>query len=232
MGEKSGKLSIKQWAEADRPREKLLEKGRNALSDAELIAILLGSGTKELSAVELAQKILHQSNNDLNKLGKLSIKELMQHKGIGLAKAITIAAALELGRRRKESEGPQKTVINNSKDAYEFISPYLHDLHHEEFWAIYLSRNNTVIHHAKIGQGGISATVADIRIILKFAIENLASGIIICHNHPSGNLNPSNNDISLTQKLKEAARLMDINLIDHIIYTENQYFSFSDKSML
>lgn len=232
MSEKSSKLSIKQWAEADRPREKLLEKGRSALSDAELIAILLGSGTKELTAVELAQKILHHSNNDLNKLGKLSIKDLMQHKGVGLAKAITIAAALELGRRRKEIDSKQKFIINNSKDAYDFISPYLHDLQHEEFWAIYLSRNNTVIHHTKVGQGGISATVADIRIILKLAIENLASGIIICHNHPSGNINPSNSDISLTQKLKEAARLIDINLIDHIIYTENQYFSFSDKSML
>lgn len=228
----SDKLSIKNWAEADRPREKLLEKGRQALSDAELIAILIGSGTKELTAVELAKKILYQTGNDLNKLGKLSIKELMQHKGIGEAKAITIVAALELGRRRKESEKKQQTIIKSSKDAYEFISPYLSDLHHEEFWAIYLSRNNTIIYQLKIGQGGISATIADIRIILKTAIENLASGIIICHNHPSGNITPSENDITLTQKIKEAAKLMDINLIDHIIFTDKSYFSFADEAKL
>jgi DNA repair protein RadC len=230
--EKSGKLSIKNWAEADRPREKLLEKGRQTLSDAELIAILLGSGTKELSAVELAKKILHQTGNDLNKLGKLSIKELMQHKGIGEAKAITIAAALELGRRRKDTDSKQQAVIKSSKEAYEFISPYLSDLHHEEFWAIYLSRNNTVIYQSKIGQGGINATIADIRIILKTAIEHLASGIIICHNHPSGNIKPSESDITLTQKIKEAAKLMDINLIDHIIFTDKSYFSFADEAKL
>jgi DNA repair protein RadC len=230
--EKSGKLSIKNWAEADRPREKLLEKGRNALSDAELIAILLGSGTKDLTAVELAKKILHHVGNDLNKLGKLSIKELMQHKGVGKAKAITIAAALELGRRRKESESKQKTFIKSSKDAYEFISPFLSDLHHEEFWAIYLSRNNSIIHYAKIGQGGISATIADIRIILKTAIEQLASGIIICHNHPSGNIKPSESDISLTNRIKEAAKLLEINLLDHIIFTDKSYFSFADEAKL
>jgi DNA repair protein RadC len=230
--EKSGKLSIKNWAEADRPREKLLEKGRNALSDAELIAILLGSGTKDLTAVELAQNILHHVGNDLNKLGKLSIKELMQHKGVGKAKAITIAAALELGRRRKESESKQKTFIKSSKDAYEFISPFLSDLHHEEFWAIYLNRNNSIIHYAKIGQGGISATIADIRIILKTAIEQLASGIIICHNHPSGNIKPSESDISLTNRIKEAAKLLEINLLDHIIFTDKSYFSFADEAKL
>jgi DNA repair protein RadC len=230
--EKSGKLSIKNWAEADRPREKLLEKGRNALSDAELIAILLGSGTKDLTAVELAQNILHHVGNDLNKLGKLSIKELMQHKGVGKAKAITIAAALELGRRRKESESKQKKFIKSSKDAYEFISPFLSDLHHEEFWAIYLNRNNSIIHYAKIGQGGISATIADIRIILKTAIEQLASGIIICHNHPSGNIKPSESDISLTNRIKEAAKLLEINLLDHIIFTDKSYFSFADEAKL
>lgn len=230
--EKTGKLSIKNWAEADRPREKLLEKGRNALSDAELIAILLGSGNKELTAVELAQKILHHADNDLNKLGKLSIKELMQHKGVGEAKAISIAAALELGRRRKETESKQKTVIKSSKDAYEFIAPFLSDLHHEEFWTIYLSRNNSVIYYAKIGQGGLNATIADIRIILKTAIEHLASGIIICHNHPSGNNKPSDTDKLLTQKIKEAAKLMDINLLDHIIFAENSYFSFADEAKL
>jgi DNA repair protein RadC len=230
--EKSGKLSIKNWAEADRPREKLLEKGRNALSDAELIAILLGSGTKDLTAVELAKNILHHVGNDLNKLGKLSIKELMQHKGVGKAKAITIAAALELGRRRKESESKQKKFIKSSKDAYEFISPFLSDLHHEEFWAIYLNRNNSIIHYAKIGQGGISATIADIRIILKTAIEQLASGIIICHNHPSGNIKPSESDISLTNRIKEAAKLLEINLLDHIIFTDKSYYSFADEAKL
>lgn len=230
--ENSGKLSIKKWAKADRPREKLLEKGKQALSDAELIAILLGSGTKELTAVELAQKILHHTGNDLNKLGKLSIKELMQHKGIGEAKAISIAAALELGRRRKETESQQKVIIKTSNDAYEYIAPFLSDLPHEEFWVIYLSRNNSVIYHSKIGQGGVSATIADIRIILKIAIEHLASGIIICHNHPSGNNNPSETDILLTQKIKDAAKLMDINLLDHIILTDNSYYSFADKSKL
>jgi DNA repair protein RadC len=226
------KLSIKNWAEADRPREKLLEKGRSALSDAELIAILLGSGTKDLTAVELAKKILHHVGNDLNKLGKLSIKELMQHKGVGQAKAITIAAALELGRRRKEYESKQKTYIKSSKDAYEFISPFLSDLQHEEFWAIYLCRNNSIIHYVKIGQGGISATIADIRIILKTAIEYLASSIIICHNHPSGNIKPSESDISLTNKIKEAAKLLDINVLDHIIFTDTSYYSFADEGKL
>ncbi|MFN4235601.1 MAG: RadC family protein [Bacteroidia bacterium] len=226
------KLSIKNWAEDDRPREKLLQKGRHALSDAELIAILIGSGSKNLSAVELAQKILHHSGNDLNKLGKLSIKDLMQHKGIGEAKAITIAAALELGRRRKESENSNTKIIKSSKDAYNFIAPFLKDLSHEEFWAIYLSRNNSILYFNKIGQGGLSATVADIRIILKTAIEHLASNIIICHNHPSGNKNPSKADIELTQKLKQAAGLMDINLIDHIIFTDNSYYSFAEESII
>lgn len=226
------KLSIKNWAEDDRPREKLLQKGRHALSDAELIAILIGSGSKNVSAVELAQNILHNSGNDLNKLGKLSIKDLMQHKGIGEAKAITIAAALELGRRRKDTENSNTKIIKSSKDAYNFIAPFLRDLSHEEFWAIYLSRNNTILYFNKIGQGGLSATVADIRIILKTAIEHLASNIIICHNHPSGNKNPSKADIELTQKLKQAAGLMDINLTDHIIFTDNSYYSFAEESII
>jgi DNA repair protein RadC len=226
------KLTIKNWAESDRPREKLIEKGRHSLSDAELIAILIGSGTKDLSAVELAKQILHKNQNDLNKLGKQSIKELMQNKGIGEAKAISIIAALELGIRRQSKDFENKIIIKNSSDAYNYIHTLMADLLHEEFWVFYLNRANAVIHKNKIGQGGVNATVVDIRIILKTAIEHLAVGIIVCHNHPSGNILPSNADKLLTKNLKEAALLMDIKLIDHIIYGQKKYFSFSDEGIL
>ncbi len=211
------KLNIKQWAEEDRPREKLLLKGKNALSDAELIAILIGSGNRNETAVELSKKILASVNNDLNQLAKLNLTDLMKFNGIGEAKAITIAAALELGRRRKESIEEKKIAINSSKIAYEVISDVLSDLPHEEFWVLYLNRKNEVIKKEHISKGGVTGTVADGKIIFKHAINHLASSIILCHNHPSGNLNPSEMDIKLTKKLKEIGQLMDTPVIDHII---------------
>lgn len=226
------KLNIKQWAEEDRPREKLLLKGKNALSDAELIAILIGSGNRTETAVELAKRILASINNDLNQLAKLSLTDLMQFKGIGEAKAISIAAALELGRRRKESLTEKNTTITSSKIAYEIISDVLSDLPHEEFWVLYLNRKNEVIKKEHISKGGVTGTVADAKIIFKTAINNLASAIILCHNHPSGNLTPSNEDIKLTKKLKEIGLLMDTPIIDHIIVGNNNYFSFADENLL
>lgn len=226
------KLNIKAWAEADRPREKLALKGKNALSDAELIAILIGSGNREESAVELSKKILAHINNDLNQLGKLSIKDLTKFNGIGEAKAISIIAALELGRRRKDSTTKEKTTIKSSKDAYLEIEGILSDLAHEEFWVIYLNRKNEVIKKENISKGGITGTIADSKIIFKHAIELLASGIILCHNHPSGSVNPSQADISLTKKMKEIGDLIDSPVLDHIIVGEKNYFSFADNSLI
>lgn len=226
------KLNIKSWAEEDRPREKLLLKGKNALSDAELIAILIGSGNRNETAVEVSKRILSCVNNDLNQLAKLSLTDLMQFKGIGEAKAISIAAALELGRRRKESITEKNTTITSSKIAYEIISDVLSDLPHEEFWVLYLNRKNEVIKKENISKGGVTGTVADGKIIFKTAINNLASAIILCHNHPSGNLKPSNEDIKLTKKLKEIGLLMDTPVIDHIIVGNNNYFSFADENLL
>jgi len=226
------KLNIKSWAEEDRPREKLLLKGKNALSDAELIAILIGSGNKNETAVELAKRILSSVNNDLNQLAKLSLTDLMQFKGIGEAKAISIASALELGRRRKESITEKSSKITSSKIAYEIISDVLSDLPHEEFWVLYLNRKNEVLKKEHISKGGVSGTVADGKIIFKNAVNHLASAIILCHNHPSGNLTPSNEDIKLTKKLKEIGVLMDTPVIDHIIVGNNNYFSFADENLL
>lgn len=226
------KLNIKQWAEEDRPREKLLLKGKNALSDAELIAILINSGNKTETAVELAKRILASVNNDLNQLAKLNITDLMQFNGIGEAKAISISAALELGRRRKDSIEEKKITINASKIAYEAISGVLSDLPHEEFWVLYLNRKNEVIRKENISKGGIVGTVADGKIIFKHAVNHLASAIILCHNHPSGNLKPSDADIKLTKKLKEIGQLMDTPVIDHIIVGNNNYFSFADENLL
>lgn len=226
------KLNIKAWAEEDRPREKLALKGKNTLSDAELIAILIGSGNKHDTAVELSKKILASINNDLNELGKLSINDLIQFNGIGEAKAISIIAALELGRRRKSSDVEKRTKVTSSKDAYNSISSVLSDLQHEEFWVIYLNRNNEIIKQENISKGGVSGTVADSKIIFKRAIETLASAIILSHNHPSGNLKPSNADIQLTKKLKEAGTMLDIPVLDHLIIGEKDYFSFADNSIL
>lgn len=226
------KLNIKQWAEEDRPREKLLLKGKNALSDAELIAILIGSGNKTETAVELSKKILASVNNDLNQLAKLNLTDLMQFNGIGEAKAISIAAALELGRRRKESTEEKKIKIGSSKNAYEAINDVLSDLPHEEFWVLYLNRKNEIIKRENISKGGVTGTVADGKIIFKNAVNLLASSVILCHNHPSGNLNPSEADIKLTKKMKEIGVIMETPVVDHIIVGNNNYFSFADENLL
>lgn len=226
------KLNIKQWAEEDRPREKLLLKGKNALSDAELIAILIGSGNRNETAVELSKKILASINNDLNQLAKLNLTDLMQFNGIGEAKAITIAAALELGRRRKESSEEKKIKIGSSKNAYEAINDVLSDLPHEEFWVLYLNRKNEIIKRENISKGGVTGTVADGKIIFKNAVNLLASSVILCHNHPSGNLKPSEADIKLTKKMKEIGVIMETPVVDHIIVGNNNYFSFADENLL
>lgn len=226
------KLNIKSWAEEDRPREKLLLKGKNTLSDAELIAILIGSGNKTETAVELSKKILASVNNDLNQLAKLNLVDLMKFNGIGEAKAISIAAALELGRRRKESTEEKKIKIDSSKNAYEAISDVLSDLPHEEFWVLYLNRKNEIIKRENISKGGVTGTVADGKIIFKNAVNLLASSVILCHNHPSGNLSPSQADIQLTKKMKEIGVIMDTPVIDHIIVGNNNYFSFADENLL
>lgn len=223
---------IKSWAEEDRPREKLMLKGKAALTDAELIAILMGSGTRELTAVDLAQLILKSVNHNLHELAKLSLKDLMKFKGIGEAKAISILAALELGRRRKESEVLKKERIACSKDAYEAIRPFLMDLPHEEFWILLLSRSNEVMKKIQISSGGVSGTVADPKLIFKAAVEHLASGIILVHNHPSGNLKPSQADIDLTKKISQGGRALDISILDHLIFTNMAYFSFADEGLI
>jgi len=231
MSEEGGK-SIKDWAVEDRPREKLMTHGIQSLSTSELIAILIGSGIKNQSAVELARKILGSAANDLDQLGRFSVSDFMKIKGIGKARAIAIVSALELGRRRKLSESADRLKIASSGDVYEILYQHLTDLSHEEFWILLLNRSNKIIEKRKISQGGISGTVTDIRMILKFAIEALASSIILCHNHPSGNLQPSEADIQITRKLKESSALMDINLLDHIIIAGKQYFSFADENLM
>jgi DNA repair protein RadC len=226
------KLSIKEWSVDDRPREKLLAKGISSLSDAELIAIIIGSGTREESAVELSKKILSTVKSNLNELGKLSVNELQKFKGIGEAKAIGITAALELGRRRKSAEVTERSKITSSQDVYELFHSILADLSHEEFWVLFLNRSNKILDKQKISQGGISGTVTDIRIILKFAIEKSASSVVLCHNHPSGNNKPSDADIAITQKIKDSGELMEISLLDHVIVTDGAYYSFADEGLL
>jgi len=223
---------IKSWAAEDRPREKLLLKGKSALSDAELIAILLGTGTTTLSAVDLAKQILQTSNYNLHELARISVKDLMKIKGIGEAKAITIAAALELGRRRKESEPDEKPRIASSADVFDNIKAELMDIPHEEFWVLLLNRANRITKKKQISLGGVAGTVADPKIIFKLALEELASGIILAHNHPSGNLTASLADIDLTKKLKEAGKLLDIQVLDHLIIAGKRYFSFADEGLL
>lgn len=228
----NSKLSIKDLSDDDKPREKLLLKGRNSLSDAELLAILIGSGSREESAIALCQRILNGTQNNLNQLAKLSVKDLMTYKGIGEAKAISIVAALELGRRRKSSEGIEQRAIQSSEQAYEEFRAVLEDLPHEEFWVLLLNRANKVISKQLVGRGGISSTSADVRIILKLALDHLASGIILGHNHPSGNLKPSQADKLLTNKVKEAAQLIDIKVLDHLIIGNNAYLSFMDEGVM
>jgi DNA repair protein RadC len=223
---------ILSWAEEDRPREKLMTKGKAVLTDAELIAILMGSGTRELTAVDLAKLILKSVDGSLHDLAKLGIKDLTKFKGVGEAKAISIIAALELGRRRKDSDVPKKEKIMSSADAYEVIRPYLMDLSYEQFWVLLLSRSNEVMRKEQISSGGVSGTVADPKMIFKVALEHLASGIILVHNHPSGNLKPSHADIDLTKKIKEGGKLLDLPILDHLIFTNEGYFSFADEGML
>lgn len=225
-------LNIRAWSPEDRPREKLLLKGTAALTEAELIAILIGSGTAKISAVELAKKILLQVNNNLNELARLTIKDLMKIKGIGEAKAITIVAALELGRRRKEQEPEEKPKINSSRDAFNLIKGDLMDLSHEEFWVLLLNRSNRVVKKKRVSEGGVAGTVADPKIIYRLALEELASGIIVAHNHPSGNLVASTSDVELTRKLKEAGKFLEIQLLDHLIIANNKYYSFADEGHL
>lgn len=227
------KLNIKDWAEEDRPREKMLLKGVSALSDAELLGILIGSGNKSETAVELSQRILHSVSNNLNTLGKLEIRDLIKDfKGIGEAKAITIVAALELGKRRKLSEALVSPQITSSKDVYDIFHPILADLKHEEVWVLFLNRANKVVENIQISKGGLTATVVDIRLIMKEGIQSLASAMVLCHNHPSGNTQPSDDDDQITKRLKEAGHIMDIRLLDHIIVCDNSYYSYMDTGRL
>ncbi len=224
--------TLRQLAEEDRPREKLQLKGRQSLSNAELIAILISSGNIKETAVELSQRILMEYNNDLNELGKLNVDNLIKFNGIGQAKAVSIIAALELGRRRQLFEAEKKSQIKNSADIFETIYPLIADLQHEEFWVLYLNKANRIIEKEKISAGGLSGTVVDVKIILKNALQKLASGIILVHNHPSGNLQPSDADISITKKLKDASKLLEISVLDHLIIGDKNYYSFSDNGIL
>lgn len=225
-------FSIKNWSEDDRPREKLLLKGRAALSDAELIAILIGSGNTEESAVDLSKRILAKAENNLNTLGKLTINQLTEFKGIGEAKAISIAAAMELGRRRRAEEAVKLNKITSSRDVFELMQPILGELPHEEFWILYLNNSNKITHKEQSSKGGITGTLVDVRLVLKRALEVGAIGIILVHNHPSGTLIASEPDKMLTRKLKTAAESLDIKVLDHIIITEKAYFSFADETIL
>lgn len=224
--------SIKHWAEDDRPREKLILKGKSVLSDAELLAIILGSGTRELSALELAKQLLRESENDLYRFSKLNLKELCKHKGIGEAKAVGIIAALELGRRRKETEKAKSIKITSSQMVYAHMQSYLLDLQHEEFYVLMLNRANELIRTEQISIGGLSGTVADGKVIFKKAIDYNAHGLILVHNHPSGQLVPSDNDKSLTKKMVEFGRYIDLPVLDHLIFTDNGYYSFADEGKL
>jgi len=232
MSEKSHAFSIKEWSQGDQPREKLLYKGKAALSDAELVAIIIGSGNKEESAVTLCRRILGSVNNNLGALGRLSIKQLMVFKGIGEAKAISIVAAMELGRRRREGEALIKKKISSSTSVFEFMQPILGDLPHEEFWIIYMNNSNKVIQRKQLSKGGITGTMVDVRLVLKNALELGATGLILVHNHPSGTLKPSEADKHLTQKLKLAGESLDIKVLDHLIVTAKAYFSFADEGIL
>ena len=232
MQEKPKSFSIKNWSDDDKPREKLVQKGRSVLSDAELIAILIGSGSREESAVELSKRILASVDNNLNELGRLSIKQLIKFKGIGEAKAVTIAAALEIGRRRRGEESLKIDKIGSSRDAFELLQPIISDLEHEEFWIIYLNNSNKVLHKAQLSKGGITGTLVDVRIIMRQALELGAVALILAHNHPSGTLKPSTADKQITQKIKFAGEALDIRVLDHLIVTQKTYLSFADDKLL
>ncbi len=223
---------IKSWAEDDRPREKLLTKSRKALSDTELLAIVVGSGTSDHSAVEISRTILGSVSNNLAELAKLSVPELMRFKGIGTAKASNITAVMELGRRRRLSEGLKKSIISCSRDAFEIMEPIIGDLSHEEFWLILLNRGHRIQRTVCISEGSVSGTVADPKKIFKLALENNASALILCHNHPSGQLRPSSNDQRITRKCKEAGLFLDLPVLDHLIVAGGHFFSFADEGMI
>ncbi|MCK8521646.1 DNA repair protein RadC [Aquimarina sp. D1M17] len=231
MNEVNPSFSIKEWSENDRPREKLIVKGKNALSDAELMAILIGSGNREESAVDLSKRILASVDHKINKLCKLSVKQLMSFKGIGEAKAIAIVAGLELGRRRNRDVAIE-SKITSSKDAYQIFNKYIGDLDHEEFWVLYLNNSNKVLQQKQISIGGKTGTLVDPKIVFRFALEYGASHLIIGHNHPSGVIKPSESDKKLTQKLKLAGESLDIKVLDHLIIGEKSYFSFADESLM
>lgn len=225
-------MPIKSWAEDDRPREKLLRKGKQVLSNAELVAILISSGSRKETAVDLSKRILQSVDNNLNELGKVTISTLMKFNGIGEAKAVSIAAALELGRRRQTTDPKEKPIITSSRDGFNVIAPLLVDLQHEEFWILMLNRANQVIRRENISTGGVAGTVVDAKIIFKRALDFSASYLILCHNHPSGNLRPSQADISVTKKLKEAGNVLDIKILDHLIVSDRGYFSFADEGIM
>lgn len=224
--------SIKTWAEDDRPREKLLAKGKGALSDAELVAILLGSGTRNESAVDVAKNILASVENNLDELARLTVTDLKKFKGIGEAKAISVITALELGRRQKASAARKTQKITTSRDVFDIMSPYLSDLSHEEFWVIYLSQSNKVLKRERISQGGITGTVADVRIIFKTALDLRATALVLIHNHPSGTRRPSHADETLTKKIVQGGNLLDIRVLDHVIVTDRDFYSFSDEGIM
>lgn len=222
---------ITNWSEDDKPREKLMLKGKSALSDAELIAILIGSGSRNESAVGLSKRIVATVDNNLNALGKLSIQQLMNFKGIGEAKAISIIAAMELGRRRRSEDAVELKKITSSKMIFEIMQPIIGELPHEEFWVLYLNNSNKILLKTQLGKGGITGTVVDVRLVFKTALEIGATGLILCHNHPSGTLIPSDADKQVTKKMKLAGQNLDIQVLDHIIVTENGFYSFNDEGI-
>ena len=232
MEDTSPNFSIKYWAEDDQPREKLMLKGKAVLSDAELIAILIGSGSRNESAVELSKCILKSVDNNLNALGKLSLQQLMNFKGIGEAKAVTIAAAMELGRRRRDENTVELKKITSSKAVFEIMQPLIGELPHEEFWILYLNNSNKVIYKTQLSKGGITGTVVDVRLAFKLALEHNATGIILVHNHPSGALQASEPDKQITRQMKLAGHSLSVNVLDHVIVTEKAYLSFADDGLL
>jgi len=229
---KKTNLPINQWKEDDRPREKMLSKGRESLSDAELVAILIGSGNHQESAVDLSKRILASVNNNLNELATLSISDLMKFKGVGEAKAISIITAITLGRRTQLETAMIKPIIKSSKSVFNIMQPIIGNLNHEEFWILFLNNSNKVIHKKQLSKGGITGTLVDVRMLFKKAVELLAVGIVVCHNHPSGKIKPSESDKKLTQKIKDAGVVLDIKLLDHLIITEKNYYSFADENNL
>lgn len=228
----SSRFHIRNWAEQDRPREKLLNKGKSFLTDAELLGILIATGTKSLSAIDLAQSVLSEFNYDLNTIARLDVRELQRIKGIGKAKAIAIISAFELGRRRNEISPCRKFKITSSSDVYKLMKPVLLDQPTEQFWIILLNRANQVLKQQPVSLGGVSGTLADPKVIFKHALDNLASGIILVHNHPSGTLKPSEADIRLTNQLKTSGKMLEIPVLDHLIFTDEGFFSFADRGML